>query len=858
MITEITLIQDAVSKVFGDFVSKAVSDGVDISIKGIKEADQNRKPYSQNLQTQLYHVIIDALNRFTYNQYKKEDKLYDAAESILKEFKSNKDSLETMKSGLKKLGLDVNSDTCQNFLEMLCYEICKDENSGLYKEMDMLWKKQEKEYIHGVLENLNDLKEVLAYIIKYINDQEVRHYEIPIKNRAEEYADKWDKNVFLNDFNKRDKNAGVSIKLRNIYLEEHLPHYVWRTEDDLLNDLKTLLKEYIIDKVDKQMLLILGQPGIGKSTLITWIMANLAEKQDEILVYQFASDLGNVNWQGNNILNDIFKAIGYSYRELEGKTLILDGFDEIHIHGDNRERILSKMNQELKRMNFLKVFSLIITCRQNYVEQSQLAGSDYITLQAWNEEQIKSFCEVYEKENARKNPEAVNNKNLKVKINKILEKKEIFGIPLILYMVLALKVNVDKSSSMVDIYDQIFSLKRGGIYARCYDVEHRINSPEIREHVHQVSQRIAFWIFENNSEKASIPQKEFNKICANVINDAGERNEDLQSDVMISNYFTTIKHCEGMGTDDLQFVHRSIYEYFVTVYFFESIHKLTSEEKAAGKLGELLKYGRLSKQILDFIKYKFDSMKEYDLSDITREVFAIMLRDGMTYHTKERYINVIEREMYIFSNMLEIVYLWNLKLGEFDNIVFYLQHNYLDMLKLRGAYLSGAYLSRAYLRGAYLSEAHLSRVDLRGAYLSGAYLRGAYLSGADLRGAYLSGADLNGTHLNGTDLRRADLNKAHLREAHLREAHLRGADLRGTDLREADLREADLREADLSGVDLSGADLSGTIFNKHQVDLLCKVYDLNNSNVYIYGIDKVICNKEYQTENIKHKYFNFL
>ncbi len=115
---------------------------------------------------------------------------------------------------------------------------------------------------------------------------------------------------------------------------------------------------------------------------------------------------------------------------------------------------------------------------------------------------------------------------------------------------------------------------------------------------------------------------------------------------------------------------------------------MRSEEEVAGKLGELLKHGLLSKQILEFIKYKFDNMKIYDLSDITRKVFIIMLRDGMTYHTKEKYKNVIEREIYIFSNMLEVVHLWNRKLGKLDNIVCYLQHNYLDMLNLRGANLS--------------------------------------------------------------------------------------------------------------------------------------------------------------------------
>ncbi len=892
MMAEITLIQGAVSKVFGDFVSKVVSDGVDVLKSAIKNADLDRKSYNQNLQTRLYQLMIDALNRFTHDTYRKQDKLYDAAESILKGYISTKDNTDAVKSGLKMLVSDVNNDTWQDFLEILCGEICKDENSDLYKEMDILWKRRESEYIYKefekidqndreVLGKLNDLKEVLNFIKGIMNSQngnKAEHYEVPVENRAEEYASKWDKNVFLNDFNEEDENAGVNIKLKNIYKEICLPHYIWKTNTKPSNKLRNLLSKYIVDNDGRKMLLILGQAGIGKSTLITWIMANLVKKKDNIYVYQFATDLKNINWQSGNILSSILKKLSLGYEELENRTLILDGFDEINVSND-RERILSKLNQELAGMNILKRFSLIITCRENYIDLQNTVKYNYITLQPWDENQIRSFCEVYEKESTRKNLEYKKHKILEAKINKIIEKGEVFGIPLILYMVLALNVTIEINSSVADVYDQIFSLKKGLIYDRCYDVEHRINSPEIKKHIHRISQRIAFWIFENNADEAFISQKEFEKICENEMSESGKKGEEIQGDTLIGNFFK-LKHCEGKGTDELQFVHRSIYEYFVAVYFFESIHKLKSKEEVAGKLGELLKDGRLSKQILEFIKYKFDSMKEYNLSVITREIFIIMLRDGMTYHVKGKYKNIIVREMNIFSNMLEVVHLWNSKLEKLDNIVSYLQHNYRNTLNLSGADLSGADLNGAYLNGADLTEAdlsgaYLSGTDLNGAYLNGAYLNGAYLiradlTEADLNGAYLSGAYLIGAYLNGAYLIRADLIEADLSGAYLSGAdlsgadlseadlrgidlsvtdlsgtYLNGADLSGADLSEAYLSGADLSGTDLSGADLSGTDLSGTIFDEDQVNLFSKEYDLTNSKVYISETEEIISYNEY-------------
>lgn len=844
--------------VISGFVSKIVNDRVDVLKEKIKDADKNRKANEQNIETRIYQVTIDALNVFTSNNFKDQEKLFDSAESILRGFKRNTDNnIDAVRAGLKRLVQQVTVETCEEFLGTLCHEICKDENDVLYKEITL---RQHGKMIEGIHEgfeqshhNEEQALEKLDYVIDKLDEKGVQnkegYSETYPENRAEEYAQKWDKNVFLNDFKKRDKKKGENVKLREIYLEDHLPHYVWKADVEPLDDLRDLLCEYIVDRDDKKMLLILGQPGIGKSTLITWIMANLVDKKDDIFVYQFASDLKNVNWEEDSILNEIFKTIGLKRTELEGKTLILDGYDEIYAN-DDRERILNKLSQELKVMNILQRFSLIITCRENYIGQSDLGNIEYIILQAWNEEQIKSFCEIYGKKSAGKNPDAVKNNNLEVKINKILENKEVFGIPLILYLVLALNVDIEESSSRVEIYDQIFSLKRGGIYDRCYDIEHRINAPEIKKHIHRISQRIAFWMFENNADEAFISQKKFEEICENEMSESGKKDEEILRDALIGNFFR-LKYCEGKETDEIQFVHRSIYEYFVVVYFFESIHKLTSKEEVAGKLGELLKDGNLSEQILEFVKYKFDSMEGYSLSHVTKEVFDIMLRDGMTYYAQGKYKNIIDREMNIFINMLEVVHLWNAKFEKFDNnIVPYLLYNRSKKLNLSGSDLSGAKLGKADLSEANLHEANLSRADLSKANLFKANLFKANLSRADLAEtkldiADLCRADLRRAYLLGADLFGANLFKANLSGADLLAANLSGADLSGADLSKAKLHQADLSGAELIEAELAEADLSETVFDEKQVNELYGKYNLNDSRVYISETNETISYEEY-------------
>ncbi len=930
--TKATVVAKGMEMIVSGFVSKVDNNLVDFGWNKIKNVNNERNSHEQNIETRIYQATVDAINAFTFNEYKNQDILFYVAENILRGFISKKENIEAVKTGLKMLESQITDDRCEDFLGTLCDEICKDENDILYREIVLMQNnqlnegvhegfkrsEQNQEYIREVIhkgferseQNHQETQRKLDYLVEKIDSKESNFYCKPVENRADEYAEKWEKNVFLNDFNKRDKNAGVNVKLKDIYLEEQLPHYTWKRDSEPLSDLKELLKEYTVDNEGKNMLLILGQPGIGKSTLITWIMANFEKKKDDFLVYQFASDLKNINWQGDNAFCEILKTIHLKKDDLKDKVLILDGFDEINTNSD-RERILNELNHEMAGIRYFINFSLVITCRENYVHELEKIECDFITLQVWEDNQIRCFCEAYSKESGSDIATS--------KMDKILEKKEVFGIPLILYMVLALGIAIEKSESLVDVYDQIFSIDRSSIYERCiknlrYDGEHRISKDEIKRAIHQISQKIAFWIFENKSEKAFVPQKEYEDICNTVIKEISNGNENIKRDFLIGNYFKITKHCEGIGTEELQFVHRSIYEYFVVVYFFESLQNQTTKEEVAGKLGELLKKGELSLQILEFIKYKFHKINKNNLSNITRQIFQLMLQDGMTYHSERKYKNVIVREMNIFANMLEVVHLWNSELGKLDNIVCYLQYNRRKYLNLQNidlsrtdlsgvdlseadlneADLSGTDLSGTNLSEADLSEADLSEADLSKANLSRANLSETNLSKADLSETNLSEANLSGANLSGTDLSEADLSRANLSRTNLREANLNGANLigkdlisvnisganliranlRGANLSEANLSEADLNEANLIGVDLIGtdlrganliranlrganlrganlseADLSETIFDEDLFDMLYEKYDLSESNIFVFNISDVVSYNDYVLEN---------
>ena len=728
-----------ISAFIGGAISKVINDGVDYTKPTIRNVlnDKNNRNYS----TKIYRIIEKSLNIVTNNTYIDSDILYDAIEKIFIEFKNHGDTLESVKCGLDVLGTDVSDQRCENFLEKFYERIRSDDD--LYKASMMDLEQMGIKISQEEFQRLNEKVDNLTEIVSRENDNKIDlPKREPVKSRTQEYADKWNQNMFLNNFDKRDENAGVNVKLREVYLDKHLPHYIWANNQNTSNDLKDLLEEYIYPHNENKMLLILGQPGIGKSTLITWLLTNFKRVLERTLVYQFATDLKNMDVcdldKDKKILT--LGELEISFNDLEGKILILDGFDEINLRKDRAE-ILNFLYRYLIWENLIKDFSLIVTCRENYIQTIYRINCDNITLQPWEIDQIQSFCKIYSKKT--KSSISVDT------MNNIIKNKDVLGIPLILYMVLALDISVEKEGSIVDVYDQIFSLKEGGIYERCF-VNIKVNKMEkyddphwvyvLKEQIHQISRDISTWMFENNPDVASITRDQYMRICTNITEKSNQNVESIKQDVLIGSYFKLVRHTEGIGTEELSFVHRSIYEYFYVEYLCVSMCKAISEskEQLAGLFGNFLKAGKLSETMCEFLKHKVRICELRDKFDFVKDAFELMLRNGMIYYTGINYRNAGKLEGLIFANMLEVLHSWEQDFFYFNSeIVWYLIHNEYESLNL-----NKLDLHNKNIKGAYLERAHLREVDLRGINLERVDLRGA-----DLRGAILDENQVK--HLNG-------------------------------------------------------------------------------------------------------------
>lgn len=375
---------------------------------------------------------------------------------------------------------------------------------------------------------------------------------------------------------------------------------------------------------------------------------------------------------------------------------------------------------------------------------------------------------------------------------KVLSKNEeiesylgVLGIPVILYMAIMSNIDLHENHTKPELYNRIFA-EKGGIFDKFYNGETEYSKgkqlfrdPKVINEYLRFLREVAFRMFEKNGlrlvkDEYKVPQLYFDGKL-----------------LFISEF--PIKYLFEKTEDSLEFIHKSIYEYFVSEYVFYLIDiKIeSSNETLAGVLGYLFKGNVLSEEILEFLRYKIVSI---DFNIISR-AFQLMLQDGMTFYTNKCYKNVIDREMNVFANMLEILHLWGKDILVLDKSVSnYIQYNKKLILNLNNVYLEKKHIDSDDLSNVDLQNKELSKVDLRGAYLRGAYLDEAIFIGADL-----SGTDLIG---------------AHLKRAHLKGAHLTGAVLIGASLADAELQEAKLEEADLSKANLRGAKLENAKLTK--------------------------------------------
>lgn len=681
---------------------------------------------------------------------------------------------------------------------------------------------------------------------------------------SESYRRKWEEPLFLDN----------TILLKQVY---QLPDIENKRES-----MKEVLQNFIpttgANWVNSDMLVVLGHPGSGKSTLITYLLNKCKlSKRITVRVHRFTG-FENINWNGNpqNLPQLMLNAMGLDINHLTNLLLILDGLDEINMLAGH-DAFLDHLHQQWILRDTTCRFSLIITCRTNRIQDPELLSAHCIMLSPLTGQQIQQFARAY----WRGTNMPVNTKM--IALFKKLDYHEhslrdILGIPLILYITLALEVVVTDSISLSDVYDQIFSIDHdNSIYLRSkYDQIHAVTAEEA-EKIHEFSKKIAEKIWELNPMEAAVEKSVYEPLAANLAGSGSDRLRKL----LIGQYFM-----EGQGSAQLLFVHRSLYEYFTALSIFDSIKLLAEAKQSPSQMySQLQKNGNVPaltavanligvQCIFDYPDIQghlLNMLRKAPIKSIHwwQELFSLFTQHGMidavvgrttggTVGMQEevnRFYNLIwlVREelkilnapppfelgnriptpIYFRISSESIKDLSHLDLpgielsGENFGSGDFSQSN-MEKAQLIGTILSAARLLGTRLKSAVLCHADLSGANLRKANLSKADFRNADLSNANLQDANLVGANLSGANLKGANLQNANLAEAVLENVNFTNAVFCRANLSKAKLRQAVLRNLDFSYADLCGADLAYADMSySDLYNADltKADLTCAKLD---------------------------------
>lgn len=614
-------------------------------------------------------------------------------------------------------------------------------------------------------------------------------------NKKQDYIKNWNSRMFLHVDNEENP-----ITLADAFI---MPDYkIYKSVKRIGYSDKDKLS-VIIDKFIKydrtSSMLITGVPGAGKSTITSWI-SNKYMEDDRVVVLRFR------DWDKEVLEKGILKAICTTLickkEDLNNAILILDGFDEIKSL-NNRQKLLDDFFNEINDFNT----KYIITSRSSYIRLENFDNT--ITLLPFNIEKIEHF---YKK---------ITGIELK---DKSIYNTEILGIPVILYMAIMSRIKIEKKIGRAELYGRIFA-KKGGIFDRfCYEGlgydkgAHVLRSNENISNYLDFLQETAFRMFERNKtslllEEYQIPQLKFQGESVSVLE-------------------FPIKYLFENTASDIEFIHKSIYDYFVAEYLGEKIFEsilMKNVEDSAAILGDILRNNIISDEIAEYLSYKIlrkniiiqrIDLKEYlempshsNVISFLASVFSLMLINGMTGFCIENHKNNIKCEINIFKNILKIVQFCfdcdtKLCVKHKDEFV-----NYLLLSNLKGDEVILEYVD---LSGVKFKDIFMRNITFKGVNLSGTTFENISMNNITFIDVDLSGAEFINANINKTILSNANLEEVVFIDSKFNNSKVISSRVK-IKLQNTDLQGTKFRELDIEYLDLSNSNLTNVEFNNNIV-----------------------------------------
>lgn len=447
---------------------------------------------------------------------------------------------------------------------------------------------EHKQTNRTMIEILEQLKKIAA---------EISLSDMNSKLIPDEYKDYFSHTLFLEGKLEDGKKAALKdVYIPNSFRILDFPYANEKiTYDDLdgftcdfingkLNTAKYHTK-YSVDASFIRVLFVKGLPGSGKSSLFYYLADKKANDPSFFPKHQFyftklieVYNAANRKLSINNPLQDIEQYIGEKIGVGSRTVIILDGLDEICVAKDLD--IQAYCNNLIAAAASKKI-KVIITTRLNYINISHAENKNVFNIQLFNlsTKQLATWCEnyftVHPSLSAEKKCAEANIAYMEV--HKEDDLVEIFAIPLLFYMIVVSKIDIEKVKSIGELYDTVFE----ELQNRNYDEaeEDSVQKSQVYKKIpiktaRQIAVEISYKMYSANQLLLKVHSYELQDALDKALLYDYSWQEENKKDIE-KLYPMTFFYKDSV--DVVEFAHKSIMEFFMAEKLYQEIEKFRDE-----------------------------------------------------------------------------------------------------------------------------------------------------------------------------------------------------------------------------------------------------------------------------------------
>jgi uncharacterized protein YjbI with pentapeptide repeats len=637
--------------------------------------------------------------------------------------------------------------------------------------------------INELIENDHELLTLVTYyIIRDIHGSiDNRNGQAFSNNKFDDFVNRWDRFLFLHS-----DRSNQTIKLRDIYI----PPLCKINHQSTILDSTKQISNFILSK-DFHFMVITGNPGIGKSSFLCYLAANLLRTKAAIFLRMADLDTSVAKI---SLLDAILDFLECKKRDLQGKILVLDGYDELRVDGLHYN-LCGDLVGESAAIPMLKI---IISTRKNYIDINHITyDTDFkncitLDLQPFSKALMIKYIRKYN--SLAKIDQQVSTKTFEISKTPT----EVFGIPFILYLVCSFGIAIEGITTTIDVYSHVFD-KNNGIFDRIYyDNKHYLLSNSIiKPRIIKISQLFAYKMFNGNTLE----------LLNNDVTCILENFPDCKDYYAIGNYF-------DIGTK-VSFVHKTIYEYFLCLFIIDGLFEIITRKSSPKQVYDYLfaTYfcdNYITSGIEDMLPIIIEKRKNTDNDldkDIIKASIPYVLKNLLNKNSDsdvlidyKRMQNLISSACKIYKIILGDKWMYNIGEDVSDYFVLLFKLKNYVRIELCGVSLYAKDLSsiilRAPIRESCFERCNLCRVDIFRTYIEDCEFVNCDLEGIHAAGVHFIKCRFTGVSFANSNLQRASFIDCTLINVNFTMCDLSNIKFRGCKIT-CDLNYALLKDADI-------------------------------------------------------------